>query len=303
MMRLAIALCACALAGAFPLSIHALQLRVITDGVYSAAQAERGKRLYAAQCVECHGNELEGSAGPPLAGNDFLSNWSGHPLADIIEKTQKTMPFERPGTLSRQQANDIVAYMLQIGKVPAGKTELTDASLEGISMPIAQSSAAPVSTRGGPAFLPPAGNLAELMRAIHFPNSNIIFNVQLKNPGAEPKKEPPVDFDYVAWGATVYPGWLAVDQAAVAIIETAPLLMTPGRRCQNGRPVPLDRSDWKQYVDARVEAGMFARRASQARNYEAFGEVVERLNNSCANCHMVYRDAGGAEGSGARRCQ
>ena len=64
------------------------------------------------------------------------------------------------------------------------------------------------------------------MRAIAFPNSNIIFNVQLRDPGAQTKKELATSpFDYVAWGSTVYPGWLAIDQAAVAITETAALLI------------------------------------------------------------------------------
>ena len=142
------------------------------------------------------------------------------------------------------------------------------------------------------------------MRAIAFPNSNIIFNLQLKDPAAQPKKAPAsAPFDYVEWGSTVYSGWLAVDQAAVAITEAALLLLTPGRRCQNGRPVPVDRADWKQYVAALVEVGKLARRTSQSRNYEAFMDISEKLNDACANCHKVYRDKGGTEGSGATRCQ
>ena len=142
------------------------------------------------------------------------------------------------------------------------------------------------------------------MRAIAFPNSNIIFNVQVKDPGAQPKKDlASSPFDYVAWGATVYPGWLAVDQAAVALTETAALLLTPGRRCQNGRPVPVDRADWQRYVAALAEAGRLAHRASQARNYEAFVDVSDKLNDACANCHKAYRDKGGTEGSGVGRCQ
>ena len=79
--------------------------------------------------------------------------------------------------------------------------------------------------------------------------------------------------------------------------------LTPGRRCQNGKPVPVDRADWKQYVDGLVEVGKLAHSASKARNYEAFVEISEKLNDACANCHKVYRDKGGTEGSGATRCQ
>jgi hypothetical protein len=34
------------------------------------------------------------------------------------------MPEGRPGTLSRQQNADILAYMLSVNQFPAGKTEL-----------------------------------------------------------------------------------------------------------------------------------------------------------------------------------
>ena len=142
------------------------------------------------------------------------------------------------------------------------------------------------------------------MRAIAFPNANIIFNVQLKDPGAEKKKPPAAaPFDYVEWGTTIYPGWLAIDQAAIAMTETAPLFLTPGRRCQNGRPVPVDRADWKQYVSELVDVGKLAHRASLARNFDAFNDISEKLTEACANCHKVYRDKGGTEGSGATRCQ
>ena len=302
---LGVASCACALVGAFSLTGHAGQLRSVTEGVYSAGQAARGQQIYQAQCAECHGNAMEGTIGPPLAGESFLSNWSARPLANLVDKVQKTMPFNLPGSLSRQQSTDLAAYILQAGKFPAGQVELSDAMLAQITFPTARTSPAPAAAiSAGASLPPPEGSLAELMRAIAFPNSNIIFNLQLKDPGAQPKKElASSPFDYVEWGSTVYPGWLAVDQAAVAITETAALLLTPGRRCQNGRPVPVDRADWKQYVAALAEAGKLAHRASQARNYEAFIDISDKLNDACANCHKVYRDKGGTEGSGATRCQ
>lgn len=280
------------------------QLRSVTEGVYSVGQAARGRQLYEAQCAECHGKALEGTIGTPLAGDDFLSNWSARPLADFVDKIQKTMPFNLPGSLSRQQSADLAAYVLQAGKFPAGKADLSDAALAQIAFPTARTARAPAAASGGGSLPPPEGNLAELMRAIAFPNANIIFNVQIKDPGVQQKKQPASSpFDYVEWGSTVYPGWLAIDQAAIALTETAPLLLTPGRRCQNGRPAPVDRADWKQLVADLAEVGKLAHRASQARKYEAFIEVSEKLNDACANCHKVYRDKGGAEGSGTARCQ
>jgi len=130
-----------------------------------------------------------------------------------------------------------------------------------------------------------------------------MFNMPLRNPGDEPAKPPPVPFDYVQWGYTIYPGWLAVDQAAVALTETAHLLSTPGRRCQNGRSVPVDRPDWQKFVADLGQVGKDLYAASKARDYEKVVELSDTLNEACANCHKVYRDRGGLEGSGANRCE
>jgi mono/diheme cytochrome c family protein len=298
--------CTYALGTALSLTGQAGQLRSVTEGVYSAGQAARGQQIYQAQCAECHGSAMEGAAGPPLVGDSFLSNWSARPLADLVDKIQKTMPFNLAGNLSRQQSTDLAADILRAGKFAAGQAELSDAMLAQIAFPAAGTSPAPTAAvpSNSASLPPPEGNLAELMRAIAFPNSNIIFNVQIRNPATQPKKAPAAaPFDYVEWGSTVYPGWLAVDQAAIALTETAALLLTPGRQCQNGRRVPVDRADWKQYVAALAEVGKIAHRASQARNYEAFIDISDKLNDACANCHKVYRDKGGTEGSGVTRCQ
>lgn len=303
--RLGAALCAYALCLPFSLTGQAGQLRSVTEGVYSAGQAARGRQIYQAQCAECHGKAMEGTVGPPLVGDSLLSTWSARPLADFVDKIQKTMPFNLAGNLSRQESTDLAAYILQVGRFPTGQAELSDTMLAEIRFPTARVSATiAVATSAGASLPRPEGNLAELMRAIAFPNSNIIFNVQVRDPATQRKKEPAsLPFDYAEWGATVYPGWLAVDQAAVAITETAPLFLTPGRRCQNGRPVPVDRADWKAYVAALAEVGKMAHRASQARDHKAFIDISDKLNDACANCHKVYRDKGGTEGSGATRCQ
>jgi mono/diheme cytochrome c family protein len=301
-----VVLCAFAFIGSLILNVHAQQARSVSEGVYSGAQAIRGQAIYKAECAECHGNALEGTVGSPLAGDSFLSDWSARPLSAFVDKIQKTMPFSAPGSLSRSQSTDLTAYILQFDKFPAGQRDLTEDALARIEFPgLARRANAPpsIASLAGTSLPPPQGNLAELMRAIAFPNSNIVFNLQVKDPGTQPKKQPGNSLDYVDWGSTVYQGWLAVDQAAVAITETAPLLLTPGRRCQNGRPVPVDRADWKQYVAALEEVGQRAYRESKARNYAAFVDVAEKLNDACANCHKVYRDKGGAEGSGGTRCQ
>ena len=278
----------------------AAQSRTVADRVYSDAQAARGQAVYKAQCLACHGDTLEGVVGPPLAGSGFLQVWGSRPLADLVDKIQKTMPPQAPGSVSQQQAIDVAAYALSAGKFPAGQTELQSAALPQITFPAAPQAA---SASGVASSFAVAGNLAQLMRGVTFPNANILFNVQVKDPAKE-KPAMPIPFDYVQWGSTVYYGWQAVDQAALALVETAPLFLLPGRRCENGKPVPIDRADWKQYTAALMDVGREAYRAAQTRNVDEVVKVADRLNESCANCHKVYRD-GAREGNtaGASRCQ
>jgi mono/diheme cytochrome c family protein len=281
----------------------ARQARSLSDGVYADAQAERARPLYQQQCALCHGDQLQGGGtGTPLNGSGFLATWSGRPLSELADKIHKTMPFNAPGTLSRQQAIDLTALVLQAGMFPSGRSDLAEGALAGVRLPTVRG-AAPAPVPSSSQLPPPVGNLAEVMRAIAFYNSNIIFNTPVRDPATAPKPPLPIPFDYVQWGYTIYPGWLAVDQAAVALTETAHLLMTPGRQCQNGRVVPIDRPDWRPFVDDLARVGKELYAASKARDYDKVVALSDNLNETCANCHKIYRDAGGLEGSGARRCQ
>lgn len=297
------AVCYAAFLGPLVFAGHTEQLQTLADGVYSTPQATRGQQLYQTECVTCHGDALQGLVGPPLTGERFLSIWSELPLRDLVDKIHNTMPPEASVPVSRQRSLDLSAYVLQISSFPAGAADLQDATLPQLSFPTA-STARPPNTADG-LSLEPTANLGQVMRSITFPNSNVIFNVQLKDPGAQQSPQPGSrPFDYVEWGATVYPGWQAIDLAALALVESTPLFSVPGRRCENGRPVPVDRTDWQEYTDALVDAGRAAYRASQSRSVDAVIEVADALNDACANCHAVYRDAASEGGGvGTDRCQ
>jgi quinoprotein glucose dehydrogenase len=103
--------------------------RTVWDGVYTEAQALRGEKASASQCARCHGETLTGAeASPALTGAVFNANWEGVPLGDLFERIRVSMPLDAPGTISRQQNVDVIAYMLKVGKFPAGDVELpTDA--------------------------------------------------------------------------------------------------------------------------------------------------------------------------------
>lgn len=94
------------------------------DGLYTADQAHRGETMYKAQCTSCHGDALDGVGPyPPLSGDDFLTKYQGQPALNLYNMIQKLMPATAPGTLTRPQAADLLAYILSFNKFPAGKTE------------------------------------------------------------------------------------------------------------------------------------------------------------------------------------
>ena len=82
----------------------------------------------------------------------------------------------------------------------------------------------------------------------------------------------------------------SVARRRLRLTESAPLLLTPGRRCENGKPAPVDRADWQQAVQGLVDAGRAAYKASQTRDQATVGEVTNVISDACANCHRVYRD-------------
>ena len=111
-------------------SVAAQATRSVNEGVYTADQAKRGEGIYKEQCATCHGDNLEGSGPmPPLAGKDFLANWTGKSAGDVFEKVTTTMPATAPGTLTPAQGADLLAYMFSAGKYPAGGAEL-DSKIE-----------------------------------------------------------------------------------------------------------------------------------------------------------------------------
>jgi mono/diheme cytochrome c family protein len=96
------------------------------DGVFTEEQAKRGEAVYNETCANCHGEGLQGiDSSPALSGPQFTSNWNDLMLADLFERIRISMPSDRPGTLTRAQVADVLAYMLQANKFPAGTTEVS----------------------------------------------------------------------------------------------------------------------------------------------------------------------------------
>ena len=82
-------------------------------------QQARGKMLYIDKCASCHQESLKGTTEtPPLTGDMFWSNWETYSANNLVEQVRTTMPEDNPGSLTRQQYVDIVAYMLKFNEVP-----------------------------------------------------------------------------------------------------------------------------------------------------------------------------------------
>jgi cytochrome c len=107
--------------------------RTTNDGVYTEAQAGRGKELYNKYCATCHEEDLSGKAisdsetAKALKGDRFLGDWTDVSVADFFSKTKTTMPMQTPGSLTAQEYVDMIAFILKANSFPAGQQELPPA--------------------------------------------------------------------------------------------------------------------------------------------------------------------------------
>src|SRR5471032_1508459 len=107
-------------------------MRSVWEGVYTQAQADRGKVLFGANCAKCHGETLAGMDEiPPLSGSHFMADWETQSVADLVQRIHNTMPLDNPGALSNTSSTDVVSYLLSQNQIPAGTAELpNDASIQ-----------------------------------------------------------------------------------------------------------------------------------------------------------------------------
>jgi S-disulfanyl-L-cysteine oxidoreductase SoxD len=115
--------------------------RTVWNGVYTAAQAERGRQLFTATCAECHGGSLQGTGeGKSLRGDAFWTDWRESTVDALLTYISKNMPRSEtgagplPGSLPASNYVDITAYLLSANELPAGGQELTQASSVGVKI-------------------------------------------------------------------------------------------------------------------------------------------------------------------------
>lgn len=99
--------------------------RTVWDGMYTKPQAERGRTEYMQACASCHADDLRGKGtAPSLVGEDFAFQWDDLSVGDLFLRTRTLMPSDRPNSLPARTYSDIVAFILQSNKFPAGEEEL-----------------------------------------------------------------------------------------------------------------------------------------------------------------------------------
>src|SRR5262249_15089522 len=168
-------------------------------------------------------------------------------------------------------------------------------SLAVVLVTVAVAAQAPAPAKSAARTAPrPAGTLAQVMRGMFFPNSNLIFDVQQNDPGA-PKKPTEGGGSATSTYGNAYSGWEIVENAAVALTDGVDLILTPGRSCQNGKPVPVQRADFQKFARDMRAAGLAVLQAARTRNQEKVSDATNTLADACSNCHQVYRDKGPAD--------
>jgi mono/diheme cytochrome c family protein len=98
--------------------------RTVWDGVYTEAQGLRGEAQYKQSCASCHGQDLRGDGtAPSLLEESFAFLFDDLTLRELMDRVQR-MPPDRPNSLPAQAYSDVLAFVLQSNKFPAGTQEL-----------------------------------------------------------------------------------------------------------------------------------------------------------------------------------
>lgn len=116
---------ATALAAVVPATVHAQAatsaggevVRSTRAGVFTEAQAARGKDIYVGSCRECH-------VPASHTGVVFSNSWGGKRLSELLAYMTERMPKNSPGSLTGDEYAAVTAYILLLNGYPSGDEEL-----------------------------------------------------------------------------------------------------------------------------------------------------------------------------------
>jgi hypothetical protein len=133
----------------------------------------------------------------------------------------------------------------------------------------------------------PLMTVNRLMHAILFPLGNAVFLAQSEDPEALARDPQPSASPNPLTG--LYGGWQAVENSALALAESADLLLIAGRACSNGEVVDVEAADWIRFVDDYRAKSVAAYEAALTKNQDAMVDASGELSESCLACHRAYR--------------
>ena len=105
------------------------------------------------------------------------------------------------------------------------------------------------------------GTSREIMEALTIPFSDAVFAAGSK---------PPADAAQ----------WLAVERQALALAESANLLLMPPRLITSG--------SWVKWSVAQRDAAVAAQKAARLKDADALAKAGDALYETCAGCHETY---------------
>ena len=121
-----------------PRTSAAQTLKSTTQGVYTSAQAIKGKSVFNGACLGCHTTASH-------MGAAFEVRWFGRPLSELYGYLSNLMPKSAPGTLTEDEYVWVTAYILKLNGMPPGKVAL---NAEPDWLKAVRISAAPTSAPG-----------------------------------------------------------------------------------------------------------------------------------------------------------
>lgn len=85
-----------------------------TSSGFSQEQVHKGSSVYAQHCAQCHGGSLQGGAAPALTGASWHKSIRTRfgTAGSLVDFASHNMPVSNPGSLTQQQYQDAVAYIL-----------------------------------------------------------------------------------------------------------------------------------------------------------------------------------------------
>jgi hypothetical protein len=132
-------------------------------------------------------------------------------------------------------------------------------------------------------------DLNQLMRGALYPAANVVFASQVDDPEELKKtgRDPSMSTDPLN---AAFGGWVAVENAALTLAESANLLTIPGRSCSNGAPVPVKDASWSAFVQQLRNGSVKAYQAAKTKDQDKMIEASDAVNASCEGCHRRWRN-------------